>query len=331
MKLTPRRSLLARTLLTCLALVPLAAQDTPARPGDDPQQPPTQTTPPPATEQQPPPTQPPTQPPPTTVEPTPPIPKPTVQLPPPRPAPAITTERDTGGDAWSIEPIYWLTRQAPTVRQGHANQASIPGNLVFPGHDPYTPGVTITVPTGHENSLEFSGFQTKGHGSSTLGVTEAFFGNGYAIHDVLNTEYTMRTYKVSWNYLTWPYPSAGAKFRFKTLYEMRYTSIRGRFDAPADINAAPIIGSKSNLRPSLGVGIEYHPAPHVRFEMKASGFALPHRGDIYDGEASLVGHFPHFEVMAGARIFHYKTTPRDDQYFTQTLWGPYGGVRLIWK
>jgi hypothetical protein len=310
------------TLLSCVLTLPLLAQDAAEK-----QQPPTQTTPPPTqTDQQPPPTQPPTQ-----VEPTPPIPKPTVTLPAPRTAPAQSTERDTGGDAWSIEPMYWLAHQAPTIRQGHKNQASIPGDLGFPGANSYALGVAITVPTGHENSLEFSGFQAKGHGSNLLGVSQAFFGNLYAKGDTLLTSYNMRTFKVSWNYLTFPFPSAGAKFRFKTLYELRYTSFNTYYAAPADINAAPVAGYKSNIRPSLGVGIEYHPAPHVRFEMKASGFALPHSGEIYDGEASLVAHTRHVELLAGARIFHIRTSPKDDAYFTQTLWGPYGGVRLIWK
>jgi hypothetical protein len=301
--------LILRSLLAVLSIL-----------GDQQQPPP----PPPTQQQQPPP-------PPTGVEPTPPIPKPSVQLPAPRPAPAITTERDTGGDGWSIEPIYWLAHEAPTIRQGRKNTVPNPGDLGFPGRSKYAPGFEITIPTGHENSVDIQVFEARGQGNSILGVTEAFFGNFYAIHDVLATSYRMRTYKASWNYLTWPYPSAGAKFRLKTLYEIRYTSVTANFDAPADINAAPVIGSKSSIRPSLGVGIEYHPAKHVRFEMKASGFAFPHRGDIYDGEASLVFKGPHFEVMGGGRIFHYKTSTNDDEYFTQTLWGPYGGLRLIWK
>jgi hypothetical protein len=314
-------------------IVPLVAQGAVQDPVNDQQQPPPPTTPPaqpPTTPPDQPPTTPPAQPP-VGVEPTPPIPKPEVTLPPPRPAPAITTERDTGGDGWSIEPIYWLTHSAPSIFQGKANTVPIPGDLGFPGKSSYAPGFAVTIPTGHENSLEVTGFQVKSQGNTVLGVSEVFFGNLYAIHDVLATSTTTRTYKVSWNYLTWPYPSAGAKFRLKTLYEIRYTNIEARFNAPADINAGPVIGTKSQIRPSFGLGIEYHPARHVRFEVKGSGFGYPHHGYVYDAEASLVGHFPHFEVLAGGRVFHVTTTPQDPEYFTQTMWGPYGGLRFIWK
>jgi hypothetical protein len=327
------------TLLGCSLLLPLAAQESAgnAQPAKADQQSKADQQQFPADQQQPPTTPPPTQTdqpptqPPTTVEPTPPIPKPTVQLPPPRPAPPVTTERDTGGDVYSIEPMYWLTHSAPTVRQGRANTAIDPGELGFPGRSKFAPGVIITVPTGHENSIEVSAFQVKGHGNSYLGVTQSFFGNEYAIHDILATDYVVKSYKVSWNYLTYPYPSANSKFRFKTLYEIRYTSVTADFNAPLDVNAAPVQGSKSSIRPSLGAGIEYHPVRHVRFEAKASGFGFPHHGDIYDAEASLVVRGPHLEVMAGGRIFHFKTSTNADQYFTQTMWGPYGGLRLIWK
>ncbi len=318
-------------------IVPLVAQGSVQDPVNDQQQPPPPTTPPaqppttpPATPPDQPPPTPPAQPP-AGVEPTPPIPKPAVTLPPPRPAPAITTERDTGGDGYSIEPIYWVTHSAPTVQQGRANTALIPGDLGFPGKSKAAYGFAITIPTGHENSLELTVFEAKGQGNSVLGISQAFFGNLYAIHDVLATATTTKTYKLSWNYLTYPFPSAGAKFRFKTLWEIRYTSVDASFDAPQDINAAPVIGSKSNFRPSFGAGIEYHPVRHVRFEAKGSGFGYPHHGNIYDAEASLVAHYTHFEVLAGARLFHYKTSPEDDQYFTQTMFGPYGGLRFIWK
>jgi hypothetical protein len=282
-----------------------------------------------------PPTTPPSQPPPTQppggVEATPPVPKPSVQLPVPKPPPPVTTERDTGGDNFSIEPFYWLARSAPTVAQGHANTDFDPGALGFPGHSKAAEGIFITVPTGHENSFEFRAFQAKGQGNTVLGTTEQFFTTQYAIGDVLATNYRISSYKLSWNYLTYPYPSAGAKFRFKTLYEFQYAAVRGSFDAPADVNAVPTQGIKSIIRPTLGAGIEYHLARRVRFEAKLSGMGFPHHGDIYDGEASLAAGGPHFELLAGARIFHLKTSPTSDQYYKETLWGPYVGLRLIWK
>jgi hypothetical protein len=310
--LTFRTSLLAFFLL----ILPLCAQDPPQNP---PPTPPQQQTPPP------------TVPSPATVEPTPPIPKPVVQTPTKPVPPPDLHEHDTGGDGWSVEPIFWLTHAAPTVRQGLANQALDPGNLAFPDRSKFSEGVEITVPTLHEDSLDFTAFVVKGQGNSVLGTSEAYFGNLYAVGDTLATNYYTKSYKLSWNYLTYPYPSNGAKFRLKTLYEIQYVSIGSSFDAPGDVNAAPIYGTSSLFRPTFGAGFEYHPVRRVRFEMKASGFALPHHGDIWGSEASLVVRGWHFEASAGARIFHYKTSPQEAQYFTQTMWGPYGGIRFLWR
>lgn len=243
----------------------------------------------------------------------------------------MTTERDTGGDVYSVEPIYWLVHKAPSLAQGHANQDLDPGNLNFPGRSKAALGLVITAPTGHENSLQFTYFEVKGQGNTILNNTYQFFTTQYAVGDVLATNYHTVDYKLSWHYLTYPYPSAGAKFRLKTLYEIQYASVRGSFDAPADVNAVPTEGIKSIFRPTFGLGIEYHPMRRVRFEATASGMAWPQHGDIWDADASLVVRGPHFELLLGGRAFHVKTTPQADQYYTQTLIGPYGGLRFIWK
>jgi len=280
-----------------------------------------------AAQDQPPPT--PVPQPPAPVEPTPSIPKPTVQLPPPKPpAPPSTYDYDTGGDNISIEPFYWLTKSAPLIRQGQANQALDPGDLGFPGRSKDALGFDITVPTPRENSVEFRVFQVKAQGNSILGESEAFFGTLYAVGDVLATNYYVDNLKLSWNYLTYPYPSNHAKFRLKTLWEMQYTKIGSSFDAPGDVNAAPVSGVKSLFFPTFGLGVEYHPIKRVRLEAKASAFAIPHHGDLYDAEASLVVTGLHFEISAGGRVFHFKTSPQADQFFTQTLWGPYLGIRF---
>lgn len=305
-------------LCACAGLIPLRAQNS-----NPPQQPPVQ---------QPPVTQPPTVPPPGGVEPTAPIPKPEVQLPAPKPAPPTKpAERDTGGDVWSIEPMYWLTHAAPSTGAGKTNTDFDPADLGFPGHSKESLGVAITVPTGREDSLEFSGFEVRGQGNSVLPETKAFFGNIYAVGDTLATGWYVRAYKVSWNYLTWPYPSNNAKIRFKTLYEFQYISSGAHFDAPGDVNAAPVVAQKSIMRPTLGLGLELHPVKHIRFEVKGSGMAFPHHGDIWDAEAALAARVWKIEVLGGARILHYKTTPGADAFFMQTMWGPYGGLRLIWK
>lgn len=263
---------------------------------------------------------------------TPPAPKPTVEMPPPPPPkPAKSAERDTGGDVVSIEPFYWLNHAQPSLHKGKGSFYTLPGNLDFPGRSKYTLGGVLTIPTRNENSLQFSYFRTQGAGDTKLAQDANFFGNPFNQADFLATKYTLENMKLSWNYLTYPFPSNGAKFRLKTLWEVQYVTIRSTLDAPLDVNTTLTDGAKKLILPAFGLGIEYHPARHVRFEAKASGFGLPHRSAIWDAEGSAVVRAGRIELLVGGKAFHYKTSPKANQFFTQTLWGPYVGVRLIWK
>jgi len=287
--------------------------------------------------QQPPPAQqpPPTKQPPPTAPGTPATPKPTVILPPQQPgqpSKAPPPERDTGGDSLSIMPFYFDTTNQPRLRQGIASTATQNGSLNFPGSRKYGYGGVLTIPTGHENSLQFTYFRRQDHGNALLGVDSSYFGTVFTNGDALNTRYTLQTMKLSWNYLTYPYPSAGAKFRFKTLWEVQYVTMLSDFDAPADVNATATEGRKSLVLPTLGVGIEYHLAKHFFVEVKGSGFDIPHHADIWDTEANAVIRAGRIEVVVGGKAFHFKTSPQAaDNYFFETLYGPYGGLRYIFR
>ena len=284
-----------------------------------------------ASQQQPPPQQPPppVQPPP--VSPTPPPAKPQVETQPTPPKPAPSTERDTGGDAFSIEPLFWLTRNSPSLEKGHGSTVARPGNIDSLGKSKYGDGVLITVPTTRENSLQFSYNRFIGRGNSTASKDVNFFGNDYPTGDILSTSYKLENYKVSWNYLTYPYPSSGAKLRIKTLWEVQYTTLKTTIDAPQDTTAATTQGTKKLIYPTLGLGLEYHAGRHVRLELKGSGFGLPHRSVIWDAEASAVFRAGRIEALVGGKAFHFKTSPKADQFFVETLWGPYVGIRYMFK
>jgi hypothetical protein len=274
--------------------------------------------------------------PPTTAPGTPPIPKPTVQMPPSQPQaqtppPTVSKERDTGGDVVSVEPFIWLVNGRTSIRPGKGVTVSNGGSLSSLGKAKYAEGIVVTFPTTKENSLEFTYFLVKSQTNTLLPVTENFFGNDFASGDALASKTVERGAKISWNYLTFPYPSNGAKFRVKALFEMQYAQISTNFDAPADVNAITTFGSKQIILPSLGLGVEYHPARHVRLEAKASGFALLHRADIWNAEASAVFRIGRLEALLGARAFHDKTSPKQDEYYAQTLYGPYVGLRFIIK
>ena len=187
-------------------------------------------------------------------------------------------------------PFYWCNNDQPVMRGGRPTPPYLPGNLHFTGNKKYSYGAVVTIPTGHENSFEFTYWRKQGFGTSVLGSTETynFFGDNFAPSDSVLTRYTVQSMKLSWDYLTFPYPSNSAKFRLKTLYQIQYVSVGTSFDAPADPDAIPTSGNKDMIFPTLGVGLEYHPSRHFRLEMKASGFGLV-ASRRYLGRAGLGG------------------------------------------
>ncbi len=265
---------------------------------------------------------------------TPPTPKPKVELPPQpqgQPSKAPPAERDTGGDYFSIMPFYWATSQNPMLAKSHGSTVTQAGDFDFNGSKKYSYGGILTIPTSHENSLQFTYFRKQNQGNSTLAVNENYFGQPFAAGDVVAAHYTLQAFKLSWNYLTYPFPSAGAKFRLKTLWEVQYATIRSNFDAPADANASPTEGRKSVVLPTLGLGLEFHPAKHTMVEIKGSGFGIPHHADIWDTEANLVFRASRLELLVGGKAWHFKTSPHGDNYYSDTLYGPYAGLRYIFK
>ena len=285
--------------------------------------------------QQPPPQQPPAQQTPPAAPGTPTIPKPTVQLPAatPKQTPTPPQERDTGGDAISVELLYWMTpgSSQPKMYGGAGNTTGLYGDLDFNGDKKYAASAIATIPTSRENSIEISYWRKQGSGTSILGQTESFFGDNFSVGDTVYTSYTVESAKLSWNYLTWPYPSNGAKLRIKTLWEVQYVGIGVNFNAPADVDAIFTNGTKDIILPTFGLGAEYHPSKHLRLEMKASGFGLLHHADIWDTQASVVARYGRIEVFLGEKAYHFKTSPQADHYFSQTIIGPYAGVRYMFK
>jgi hypothetical protein len=278
-------------------------------------------------------TPPPQQPPPTAPG-TPPTPKPRVELPPQpqgQPSKAPPPERDTGGDYLSIMPFYWQTPNALHLRKSADSTATQEGYLNIPSNKNYAYGGILTIPTSHENSLQFTYWRKQDHGNSVLAVDSSFAGDVFSAGDFLNSHYTMQYMKLSWNYLTYPYPSAGAKFRVKTLWEVQYVTVNTTIDAPFDANSTTTEVRKSVILPALGMGIEYHPAKHVLLELKGSGFGIPHHADLYDVEGNIVVRASRLEFVLGGQVFHFKTSPHGDNYYFATLYGPYAGLRYIFK
>jgi len=248
------------------------------------------------------------------------------------PAPKETPSTVNTGGGWSIEPMYWLTTVHPMLRAGVADVSTVPGTFAYPDTSRYALGGVISMPLGKTSSLRFSFFQNYKAGSTFAGTNLNLFGTAIGGGDFLTSYYRIRDYKVSYDYLTYFFHRGSADFRVKTLWEFQFVDVSNEVDdfAPngdGTFSVNPAAGTKSILYPTLGLGFEGTLSRHFRFEAKGSGFALPHRAVIGEGEGSLGLRFGHLEFIVGAKAFHFKTSPKKDQYAIGTMYGPYGGIR----
>jgi len=250
-----------------------------------------------------------------------------VTTPPAPPKPRVPPEQKIE-NMWSGSVFYWKAFDAPLLRGGL--QATEPNqhflDLTGPPHRPL--GVEVTVPAGKYDRFEFSGWQTSGSGTQTASQNLFMYNTSIPSGDFLNTYYTTRNFKVSWNYLTYPAPP-DTKFRFKTLWEIQYVSVAPTVDAFYDINLPEAKGTRSIIWPTIGVGMEYVPSARFRLEYRISGWDIPHHGEIGDTQGDAVIRFGHIEIFLGGKLYHLKTSEHNQEYIVQNLWGPYGGLRWV--
>src|SRR5205085_12097868 len=144
--------------------------------------------------------------------------------------------------------------------------------------------------------VKISYFFSKNSGNVTAPTDLVVFGQTYAKGEALTTNSKLSDVKISFEYLTWPYPVERRHFRLKTLWQVQYVTMRSVFDNPIksatpDVNGTitsySVLGSKSYFSPSLGLGLHEYATRNLHFEVDVSGFAFPHRWQLVDSEASL--------------------------------------------
>lgn len=239
---------------------------------------------------------------------------------------------------FSIEPIYWLNHAEPKLYGGAA--ATFYDNFDFNGTANNAEGAEIGIPAGAQNTLRLSYFRENGNANSTLGSKYVqYYGETYAPGDYLEAGYMLQNAKISWDYLSYSWYKPSGAIRLKTLYEMQYVTVSGNWYAPFkpvgtnssgnyDYNTAH--GSNNLFWPSFGLELEQAFNRHLRWEAKASGFAIPHHATLWDAEGSLAFRIGSIEILAGEKAFHFKDSPQDVQYFVDTLQGAYVGLRYYW-
>jgi hypothetical protein len=251
------------------------------------------------------------------------------------PAPTVAPPeiaKDDPDNGGSIAGFYWLSSGKFSLIGGQKSAAVAAQSVALPSADKKTKGVTIAIPAGKFNRVELSYFQAYGLGDvGPANINLSPFGVNITQGDEVVSSYTIRNFKLVWNYLTFPSPPEDSKFRVKTFWGAQYTNIEGVIDAPLELTntALPAVGSRHIIYPVLGIGAEYIASKHFYMDARVSAFALPHRSAYYDAEANLVIKTRHIELFGGYHVFHFKTSPGSDEYFVGTLKGPAVGARWM--
>ncbi len=259
----------------------------------------------------------------------------------PAPPPAAATQapKQTAPDypdprTFTVGIYYWITipGNGPDLREGKAGTAF--GTLNSLGGDHRTPGVEISMPVTRTGVVHFEGFLSKGDGKQIAPADTTVFAAGFNKGDSLSTQYQITAGKLYLEDLLHPFKFPLARFRLKSLWEVQYISIKSTIDAPAKPPATTggVVGltgtgSRNIIFPTFGLAAEYDLAPHLTFRVAGSGFGLPHRAEILDAEATLSYRRNHLEIVGGAKALHFKTSPKKDEYVTETLDGGFVGLR----
>jgi len=237
---------------------------------------------------------------------------------------------------WSLGVSYWFTSTTPSLRGGAA--AADFENLDYPGHGNYTPALSLSIPVSRTAMLDFSGFISKASTNSTATQALDLFGTSYVAGDYLASDYKITNFKLSFQDLLYPYPrKAGQKWNIKTLWEVQYASVTTNINAPfapttdssGNALTTTATGRRTVVYPTFGLAAEYHFTRNLEFQVKGSGFALPHHSTIGDAEGSLGYHLGAIELVVADRYYHFKTSVQNAEYFKVTMNGPYVALRLF--
>jgi hypothetical protein len=257
-----------------------------------------------------------------------------LKLPPPPPKEGDV--RMPGEAGWNIGLTGWLPIGNTFTDKGHAADFTGASKLQLAGKSKGAPGAEIGIAAGLHNSIRISYFNSKLSGTTTAPNDLVLFSQGYLKGDELTTNAKLSDYKVSYEYLTWPYPVGGRHFRLKTLWQVQYITMKTIFDAPIksstpDSSGAytdySTIGSKSYITPAFGLGFHEYATRNFRLEANLSGFWLPHRFNLVDSDATMAYRAGHFELRAGAKAFVFRTSPKADYFYRGTTGGVFVGVR----
>lgn len=263
---------------------------------------------------------------------------------PPPPPPKLPDVRQQGETGWWGGLQAWFPTQHPIFDKGHGAAFTEDSLVNLPGKPKYAEGAELGIAVGLHNTLKFEYFETRANGNiQSIPNTLQLWNQTYDPGTYLSSTYRLQHGKISFEYLTWPYPVESRRFRLKTLWQIQYTSIRTAFDAPqapifdsqgniiVDSSGNPIsyagVGSRWFISPEFGLQTQYYKGRHFRWEANASGWTFPHRNTVWDLDTSANVKYGHFELRVGAKGFHFKTSTQAEFFSHGTIGSAFVGVR----
>jgi hypothetical protein len=260
--------------------------------------------------------------------------KPNLRLPPP--PPKVVDVRMPGEAGISIGLIGWRPTGDQFLDKGRAASFSGESRLKLANSQHGAFGLEIGVAAGLHNTIKASYFYSKTSGSTVAPTDLVIFGQTFTSGEPLTTNSKLSNVKISYEYLTWPYPVERRHFRLKTLWQMQYITMRSFFDDPiksatpdtnGNITSIAVLGSKSFFTPAFGIGLHEYASRNLHFEANTSGFSWPHRFQLVDTEATMPYRVGKIDVRGGFKFFHFRTSPKQDYFYRGTLSGVFVGVR----
>jgi hypothetical protein len=254
----------------------------------------------------------------------------------PPPPPKVIDVRMPGESGWYFGLTGWIPAGKTYIDKGKT--ADFTGSSFFqlPGTSKGHPGGEIGIAAGLHNTIRIS-YATAQAGGTTYAPNDlVIFSQAYNKGDQLATSYKMSDYKISYEYLTWPYPVERRHFRLKTLWQVQYITFSSHYDAPirsatpddsGALTSYATSGSKSYITPTFGLGIHEYATRNFHFELNASGFGIPHHFNLWDTDASVGYRVGKVELRGGVRALHFHSSTQGDYYVRGTLSGAFVGVR----
>ena len=237
----------------------------------------------------------------------------------------------------------WIPKEQPIFNGGQQSIATTSTFFQYQGKPKFAESVEAGLAVGLHNTLKVIYTDFRASGDFTTPVALTAFTQAYIAGTYISTNYHVQNVKLSYEYLTWPFPVGSRKVRLKTLWQVQYTNVSTVFDSPLDYydtngniildsSGNPIdlsaAGTKHIISPMFGLGLSYYPSRHFRLEASGSGFGLPHHYYVWDSEVTMNYRvLGHFEIRAGGRGFGFKTSTGSDYYIRGNFTGAFVGLR----